>query len=88
MAENCINLSDIDHQLSCEGGNMPGIVPEIIFGYHEDVAVWPTEPVPDVDGTTGVVTPVELEAAGALVRKFDDETRNAGLQVQVHRRCR
>ncbi|HBB00723.1 MAG: hypothetical protein A2W86_11770 [Bacteroidetes bacterium GWD2_45_23] len=67
MAENCISLADIDHQLSCEGGNMAGIVPEIIFGYHEDVAVWPTEPVPTIDGTTQVVTPVELEAAGALV---------------------
>lgn len=65
MAENCINLSDIDHQLSCEGGNMAGIVPEIIFGYHEDVAVWPTEPVPTIVGE--VTTPVELEAAGALV---------------------
>jgi len=63
--EKCINLTDIDHQLSCEGGNMAGIVPEIIYGYHEDVAVWPTEPVPTVTGET--VTPVSLEAAGALV---------------------
>lgn len=66
MAEvKCINLNDIDHQLSCEGGNMPGIVPEIIYGYHEDVSVWPTEPVPTVVGE--ITTPVELDAAGALV---------------------
>lgn len=67
MPDKCINLTDIDHQLSCEGGNMAGIVPKVIYGYHEDVAVWPTEPVPAVDETTQAITPVELEAAGTLV---------------------
>ncbi|MDH6355460.1 hypothetical protein M2132_001803 [Dysgonomonas sp. PH5-45] len=64
MADKCINLEDIDHNLGCDGGNVSGIVPEVIFGYHEDVATWPDEPVPTNAG--GVTTPLTLEEAGAL----------------------
>jgi len=58
-----VNLESIDHNL--EGGNMSGIVPQLIYGYLEDVAVWPTEPAPTV--ALGVTTPLTLAAAGALV---------------------
>lgn len=63
--KNCINLDDIDHNLGCEGGNVSGIVPELIFGYHEDIAVFPDEPKPTIAGD--VITPLTLEEAGALV---------------------
>lgn len=53
-----ITLENIDHVL--DGGNMAGIRPRLVYGYHEDVAVWPEEP----DGSTA---PVSLDAAGELV---------------------
>ena len=53
-----ITLSDVDHNLGNDG-NMPGIIPSLIYGYHEDVATWPDEP-------NGTVTPVTLDAAGIL----------------------
>lgn len=59
-----ITLGDIDHNLG-HNGNMAGIIPQLIYGYHEDVAVWPTEPAPTVAGE--VTTPLSLAAAGALV---------------------
>lgn len=65
MSEKCITLEDIDHSLGCSGGNAAGIVPKVIYGYHEDVAVWPDEPTPTVAG--GVTTPVALEASAALI---------------------
>ena len=42
----CIALSSIDEsQLTCEQlDNMGGIVPKVLFGYHEDVGTWPTLP--------------------------------------------
>lgn len=64
MAKDCITLEDIDHNLSC-GGNGAGIEPEVIYGYQDDVAVWPDEPTPTEAG--GTTTPVSLEAAGELV---------------------
>lgn len=64
MADKCFDLQDIDHSLGC-GGNAAGIVPEVIYGYHDDVEVWPDEPVPTVTG--GVTTPLTLEEAGSLV---------------------
>ena len=58
----CFELSDIDLALSCaEQDNMGGIAPSVIFGYHEDVATWPTRP----GGTA--TSPLTLDAAGALV---------------------
>jgi hypothetical protein len=54
-----INLGDVDHSLG-DKGNMAGIISRIIYGYHEDVAVWPEEP-------TGETTALELEAAAALI---------------------
>lgn len=56
MAKN-ITLEDLDNVL--DGGNISGIVPRLIYGYHEDVAVWPEEP-------DGYVTPLTLEEAGEL----------------------
>jgi hypothetical protein len=61
---NCINLEDIDHNLGCDGGNVSGIAPTVIFGYHKDVEEWPEEPVPAVSGQG--ITPLTLEEAGAL----------------------
>lgn len=59
-----ISLETIDHNL--DGGNMSGIVPKLIYGYKEDVDVWPAEPAPTV-GQGGAVTPMTMAAAGALV---------------------
>lgn len=57
----CIALSNIDDALTCENlDNMGGLVPRIIFGFHEDVSVWPT--LPDV----AAVNPLTLDAAGVL----------------------
>jgi len=53
-----ITLNDIDHDLGHEG-NMAGIVPQLIYGYQDDVATWPDEPT-----STGDIT---LEVAGALL---------------------
>ena len=39
-----ITLGDVDHSLG-DKGNMAGIISRIIYGYHEDVAVWPEEPL-------------------------------------------
>lgn len=64
MADKCIKLEDIDHNLGCDGGNVSGIVPEVIFGYYEDVATFPDEPAPTTAG--GTTTPLTLEEAGAL----------------------
>lgn len=43
----CITLLDIDEQsMACaEQDNMGGIVPRVIFGYHEDVEVWPAKAI-------------------------------------------
>ena len=60
---NCISLSTIDSQLSCqEQDNMGGLVPQLIFGYHDDVASWPDWPAP----AANPVTPLTLDAAGAI----------------------
>ena len=41
----CIALDDINEAMDCDSqGNMAGIVPSVIFGYHEDVATWPDYP--------------------------------------------
>lgn len=57
----CFDLSDIDLALSCaERDNMGGIVSQVIYGYCEDVATWPTRPV-------ATTAPLSLEAAGTLV---------------------
>ncbi len=58
----CIALANIDPAASCSDlDNMGGIVPKLIFGYHDDVEVWPDFPTPTDDDT-----PLSLEAAGAL----------------------
>lgn len=57
----CYDLSDIDPALECDSqDNMGGIVPKIIFGYHEDVATWPDRP-------TSAASALQLDAAGSLV---------------------
>lgn len=61
MSKKCINLEDINHDLGCSG-NVSGIVPKLIFGYHSDVDVWPDEPLPANDST-----PMALEESAALV---------------------
>lgn len=59
MDKTCLNLTDLDNNLGCTG-NAPGIFQKLIFGWVEDVAVWPTRP-------TGTPTALSLEAAGGLV---------------------
>ena len=62
--KNCVSLESVDHSLGCTGGNSPGIVPKVQYGYWDDVDAWPDEPAPVSAG--GVVTPVSLEEYGAL----------------------
>ncbi|MDR0543406.1 MAG: hypothetical protein LBH19_14515 [Dysgonamonadaceae bacterium] len=57
---NCISLEDIDHNLGCSG-NVSGIAPRLIYGYHSDVAAWPDEPLP-----TDANTPLSLEESATL----------------------
>ncbi len=57
----CVNLANIDSNLDCNRGAGGGIIPKVIFGYHEDVATWPVPPKPTND------TPVSMEAMGVLV---------------------
>ena len=58
--EQCIALDDINEALDCKNmDNMGGIVPTIIYGYHEDVATWPDFPVKSE-------APLTLDEAGAL----------------------
>ena len=58
-----ISLQDIDHNL--DGGNMSGIIPQLIYGYQEDVDVWPAEPAATV--VAGEVTvPLTLDASATL----------------------
>lgn len=59
--EKCIDLEDLDHNMGCDGGNQGGIVERVIFGYWNDVAAWPDEPVP-----ASPATPLTLEEGGAL----------------------
>lgn len=60
---NCVNLADIDLGLSCaEQDNMGGIVPQVIFGYHDDVATWPERP-----SVSGSAQSMDMDDAGALV---------------------
>lgn len=56
----CIALDDINEAMDCKNpDNMGGIVPQIIFGYHADVATWPDYPAK----TEAALT---LEEAGTL----------------------
>lgn len=77
----CINLADIDSNVSCaDYDNVGGIVQRVIYGYWDDVATWPQLPSATDE------TPLDLEAAGkwdgdvvmksgarAFVMEFTDE---------------
>ena len=67
MEKNCINLEDIDHSLGCSG-NVSGIVPKLVYGYHSDVEVWPEEPMP-VDSNTPLALEESATLEGDLVMK-------------------
>lgn len=57
-----VTLANIDPVIKqAELDNMPGIVSKLIYGYHADVAAWPTKPVGVADAD------ITLDAAGALV---------------------
>lgn len=59
MPEKCISLADIDEAISCaELDNLAGIVQQIIYGYWDEVEVWPEFPAPTAD------TPMTLDQAG------------------------
>lgn len=61
MPQKCIALSNIDSQLSCvEQDNMGGLVPQLIFGYWDDVDSWPDWPAPASN------TPLSLDEAGTI----------------------
>lgn len=62
--DNCVSLEDVDHSLGCSGGNSPGIVPSVQYGYWDDVDAWPDEPAPTKVGEE--ITPATLEEYGAL----------------------
>lgn len=59
MIKNCVNLANIDD--ACDTiDNMGGLVPQLIYGYWDDVATWPDFPKPTAE------KPLELEQAGTL----------------------
>ena len=58
----CVNLADIDANVACaEFDNLAGIIDDVIYGYWDDVASWPTLP----EGTEN--SPLTLAAAGKWV---------------------
>ena len=59
--EKCIDLDDLDRNMGCDGYGGGGIIERVIYGYWNDVAVWPDEPVP-----ASPTTPLTLEEAGGL----------------------
>lgn len=76
----CVALDDINEAMDCDNlDNMGGIIPSVIYGYHEDVAVWPDYPKKtdgsltlDLAGTlTGDV--VMKEGCKAYKMEFTDE---------------
>jgi hypothetical protein len=63
MANNCINLDDIDNNLKC-AGNISGIVKTLIYGFHSDVDTWPDEPAPVGND------PMSLEESATLINSL------------------
>lgn len=73
----CITLANIDSAITCgDNDNLAGIVDNIIFGYHEDVATWPTLP----SGTQE--SPLTLAAAGALTGDVVMKTGTCAYKLQ------
>lgn len=64
----CITLLDIDEQsMACaEQDNMGGIVPRVIFGYHGDVDVWPSENSTTSTGSGGAASQSATNAAPTM----------------------
>lgn len=49
----CITLANIDANVNCgESDNLAGVASEVIYGYWDDVATWPTLPAPSSSATT------------------------------------
>ncbi len=87
---NCISLSNIDEALSCqEQDNMGGIVPKLIFGYWDDVDVWPDWPAPESGSSlnlsdAGVITAdlVMKLTKCAYVIEFSQDTGSFSIAPQ------
>lgn len=88
---NCITLADIDLGLSCaDQDNMGGIVPQIIYGYCEDVDTWPEKPTPASNdtqmglATAGALVGDLVMKSGARAYKFDftDDTGSFTIKMQ------
>ena len=88
---NCVTLANIDAAVACQDlDKMGGIVSKLIFGYHDDVAVWPDFPSPAA--AAGSMTMEEAAVLdGDVVMKdgtcayevaFTDETGDFSIQDQ------
>lgn len=43
--KSCVALDDLNEAMDCESlNNMGGLIPSVIFGYHDDVETWPDFP--------------------------------------------
>ena len=74
---NCISLSNIDEALSCqEQDNMGGIVPKLIFGYWDDVEVWPEWPSPAASSS------LSLEDAGVITGDLSMMLTKCAYQIE------
>lgn len=79
----CIALSNIDEALNCqEQDNMGGIVPKLIFGFWDDVDVWPAWPVPTASGQNEVATPLSLAAAGVITGDVTMKTGTCAYMIE------
>ena len=88
---NCVTLANIDAAVACQDlDNMGGIVPVLIFGYHDDVDVWPDFPAPSAAATsmsmeTAAVLSGDVvmkEGTCAYQMEFTDETGEFSIQDQ------
>lgn len=58
---NCINFTDIEELVSCEGDNIPGTTAEVEIGLADDVLTWPDHP------SGSAVSALTFEQAGKIV---------------------
>ena len=90
MAQNCIQLADIDEaQLCADLDNVGGVIQELIYGYWDEVATWPDLPAPTANAAmtfeeAGAWDGDVVMKAGSKAQKlvFTDETGELTLTDQ------
>ncbi len=77
MNPSCVSLADIDAAIACsDSDNVGGIKQEIIYGYWEDVATWPTLPAATSNSE------LTLEAAGKWAGELAMKTGKRAFRME------